>query len=319
MSTLAKIAEILNNSDNIYILTHKSPDGDTLGSGYGLCLALQKIGKKAKVLNSDTIPKSFLFMKEYIEEQDFEPSLIVSVDIADTALLGEKLSVYKDKIDICIDHHKSRLEFAPISYIEQSSASTTEIIYLLLTEMRVEITKNIANCLYTGLATDTGCFKYNNTTVRSFLIASSLMNLGAECAKINRFMFDTKSRERIELERVVLQNIKFYFDGKAAVVYYTRNMVEEIGATDDDTAGIASIPNQIEGVLVGVTMKEDSERLGYKISLRSNGTVDVSKICEAFGGGGHKAAAGAFIDKPFEEAREMLVAEIGKYLESYAE
>lgn len=315
MATLAQIAQILNEKDNIYILTHKSPDGDTLGSGYGLCLALQKLNKKAKVLNSDNIPKSFMFMKDYVEEQDFEPNIIVSVDIADTSLLGEKLSVYKDKIDICIDHHKSRFEFADINYIEPSSASTTEIIYLLLTEMRVEITKDIANCLYIGLATDTGCFKYNNTTVRSFLIASSLMNLGAECAKINRNMFDTKSRERLELEKVVLQNIKFYYDGKVAVVYYTKDMINEIGATDDDTAGIASIPNQIEGVLVGVTMKEDSERSGYKISLRSSGDIDVSKICEIFGGGGHKAAAGAFISKNFEEARELLVDEIGKHLE----
>ncbi len=315
--TLAEIAQILNNSNNIYILTHRSPDGDTLGSGYGLCLALQKMHKNAKVLNSDNISKNFLFMKEYVIEQEFEPELIVSVDLADTILLGEKLSVYKDKIDICIDHHKSRYEFAPINYIEPDSAATTEIIYLLLTEMHIEITRDIANCLYTGLATDTGCFKYNNTTVRSFLIASSLMNLGAECSKINRIMFDTKSRERLELEKTVLQNIKFYYNNKVAVVYYTKNMVEEIGATDDDTAGIASIPNQIEGVLVGVTMKEDKERSGYKISLRSSGSVDVSKICETFGGGGHKNASGAFIGKPLEEARETIIAEIGKQLELY--
>ena len=143
------------------------------------------------------------------------------------------------------------------------------------------------------------------------------MNLGAECSKINRIMFDTKSRERLELEKTVLQNIKFYYNNKVAVVYYTKNMIEEIGATDDDTAGIASIPNQIEGVLVGVTMKEDKERSGYKISLRSSGSVDVSKICETFGGGGHKNASGAFIGKPLEEARETIIAEIGKQLELY--
>lgn len=317
MSTLKEISQILKKNNNIYILTHRSPDGDTLGSGYALCLALQSLGKNAKVLNSDNIPDSFLFMQKNIIKQDFEPQLIVSVDVADVNLLGKKLSVYKDKIDICIDHHKSRYEFAPISYIESDSAATAEIIYNLINEMGVDITKDIADCIYTGLATDTGCFKYSNTTIRSFTIAATLMEKGADCANINRIMFDTKSKERIELERTVLQNMKFYFNDKVAVVYYTRRMIDDIGATDDDTSGIASIPGQIKGVLIGVTMKEDSERAGYKISLRSNGNVDVAKICESFGGGGHKAAAGAFISKPFDEARDLLLSEIDKHLRLY--
>ena len=160
--------------------------------------------------------------------------------------------------------------------------------------MNISIDKNIANAIFTGISTDTGCFKYSNADAESYQMAAEMIAYGADSFFINRLMFDTKSRSRLELERLALNSLKYYNDEKIAVIFITKEMLEKSGADDNDTEGISGIPRQIEGVKIGITIRE-KDNCNFRISVRSAGDIDVSEICSQFGGGGHKAAAGCTI------------------------
>lgn len=312
--TLSEISSLLCSKDNFYILTHQYPDGDTLGSGFALCMALQKMGKMAKVLCNDEIPKKYNILSNNIKTQNFTPQYIISVDVADTQLLGEKLQQeYRDKIDLSIDHHSSGKNFAKFSYTEPNSAATAEIIYALLNLMNVEIDKNIATCLYTGISTDTGCFKYANATARSYRIAADLLETGIDACGINRLMFDMKSRERLEIEREVLDSMEFFYNNKCALVYTTLEMMKKAHVTDSDIEGLASIPRQVEGVLIGITMREKKDGT-FKISVRTDETISANLICERFGGGGHPCAGGCSIAGNLNEVKQKIINEIKDFI-----
>ena len=312
--TLNEISKILQENNNFYILTHKSPDGDTLGSAFALCFSLQKLNKQAKVLCSDEIPKKYDFLFENIKEQNFESKYIISVDVSDTQLLGEKLSCYADKIDLCIDHHHSNNHFSKFEYVESSSAATAEIIYEIIKSLKVDIDTNIANCIYTGISTDTGCFRHANTTARSYRIAADMIDIGANAFQINKAMFDTKSIAKLSLEKVALESMEFFSQNKCAVISITHEEIIKTGACDSDFDGISSIPRQIEGVLVGVFIKEKEPGI-FKISLRTDESIDASKICEKFNGGGHRCAAGCTIFGNLFEVKKQIIVAVSQCIE----
>lgn len=313
--SLDKICSILNKKNNFYILTHQFPDGDTLGSANALCRALQKLKKNAKVLCSDKILKKYSILSKGIKKQEFEPEYIISVDVADTQLLGEKLFKYSDKIDLSIDHHSSNKEFAKLQYVEADSAATTEIIYAIINLLGVKIDKQIATCIYTGITTDTGCFKYANATPRSYRIAADMLEKGIDAFSINRIMFDTKSRSRLEIERLVLDSMEFFFDSHLAIIYVTREMLKKARANESDIEGLASIPRQIEGVLVGVTLREKKDGT-FKVSVRTDESINAAKICEKFGGGGHQCAGGCNISSDLNTAKEKIVKAVSSVFEN---
>ncbi len=313
MMTINDVVRLLIENDDILILSHHFPDGDTLGSAYALCGALQILGKRARVECADEIPNKFLFIKNSVEIQHFEPKYIVSADVADSKLLCSLCEVYGNKIDLCIDHHSRNTSFAKQSYVEGDSAACAEIIYLIVKELINDIPKSIADCLYTGISTDTGCFKFSNVTARTHRIAAELISLGCEHALINKVMFDTKSRSRIALEKAVLDNLKFEYNGLCATVALTRDMIASSGAAEDDIDGISSLPRQIEGVAAAVTMRE-LESGAYKVSLRTDNALNAAQIAVGFGGGGHAAAAGCTIKDTRENAEKMLIEAVGAAL-----
>nr|WP_319489530.1 bifunctional oligoribonuclease/PAP phosphatase NrnA [uncultured Caproiciproducens sp.] len=307
-------ADFLREADNILILSHQYPDGDTLGSATALCRGLHKMGKHAKIRCSDMIVPKYQYLFSGVEIQEFVPSVIVAVDIADLQLIGEpNQSLYGDKIDLCIDHHPSNADYAKRSCVDAKAAATCEIIFDLLNLLDVEIDTFIADCLYTGITTDTGCFKYINVTPTTYRIAADLVEKGADGHKINRVMFDTKSRARIDIERCVMDSIRYFYDNRVAVIKITNEMIRSTGATEGDIEGLASIPRAIEGVIIGVTIREKSDG-GFKISLRAQPPQNASKICSAFGGGGHAGAAGCTFNTTVEEAERLILAEIGKHI-----
>lgn len=216
MITLESAAKTLLSKDKILILTHRSPDGDTIGSGYALAMALRKLGKNVKVDCTDPFPEKYSYFTDKLEKLEFDEEFVVSVDIADTKLLGEKLSDYADKIDLCIDHHGSNTKYAKEYYVEASAAAAAQVIAKLIRLMNVEFEKDIANAIYTGITTDTGCFRYTNVTAETHRIAADMIDCGAESGMINRLMFETKSRSRLEIERRVMDSIQFYLDGRCA-------------------------------------------------------------------------------------------------------
>lgn len=314
MITLESAAKTLLSKDKILILTHRSPDGDTIGSGYALAMALRKLGKSVKVDCTDPFPEKYSYFTDKLEKLEFDEEFVVSVDIADTKLLGEKLSDYADKIDLCIDHHGSNTKYAKEYYVEVSAAAAAQVIAKLIRLMNVEFDKDIANAIYTGITTDTGCFRYTNVTAETHRIAADMIDCGAESGMINRLMFETKSRSRLEIERRVMDSIQFYLDGRCAIAYATIDMMKESGAVDNDMEGVSSLPRQIEGVMAGITLREKNNGK-FKVSVRTTDELDASAICANFGGGGHKAAAGCMITGTLNEAIEQIIEVVRQALE----
>lgn len=284
---------LLSKCEDVYILTHQSPDGDTIGSGFALYYALTAMGKRAKVLCSDSFHKRYDFITSGYKDTDFEPKYIIATDVADNKLLGNLNQPYGDKVDLCIDHHISNVEYAKNLLVSPHSSANCEVMYTLFQKMGIPMTEQIAKCLYTGIATDTGCFKFSNCNADTHLIVSKIMREfpNVNYAEINRLMFDVKSLPRIRAEREALDNITYYLDGQVAVLCITNEMINRLNLSLDDFEGLTGLSTQTEGVEVGITMKE-MEQNTFKVSLRSVNDVNVSKICQQFGGGGHVKAGG---------------------------
>lgn len=314
---LRETAEILQSYDKILFLCHAHPDGDTLGSATALAHALSAKGKKIRVECSDPIPKDFGFMFEGLENPEFEPELIAAIDVADIKLLGkDSEGKYQGRIGLCIDHHGSNLHFADKVCLEPDSASAAEIIYLLLKEMNAEITPQIASCLFTGVTTDTGCMRYSNATPRTFEIAAELAKLGADTYNIIQVFFETKTKTYAALERLALDGMRFYFSDRCAVICVTQDMYKRSGSNESETDRLANLPRQIEGVLVGVSMRELKDG-SFKASVRTHGDIDASAICKRLGGGGHMGAAGCTLYGSKQQAINSLLKEIQAEIDAF--
>ena len=226
--TLADLCQYLKEHDNYLVLTHASPDGDTLGSAYALKLGLKKLGKKVQVICPDEIPHKYDYFIDD-SECDFIPETVVAVDVADIKLLGDMWQRFEGRIDLNIDHHISNTNYAKRLYLDETASATAESVYEILDELGVEFDRNIANALYTGISTDTGCFKYANVTVRTHEIAAKLYAIGVDAADINRIMFDTKSKSRVKMEMMVLNGAEFHFDDRCMTLAVTLDIQKQTG------------------------------------------------------------------------------------------
>ena len=305
-------AEMLQSADDILILTHQSPDGDTLGSGFAICRALRRLGKRAQVVCSDQIPHKYAYLWEGLDSQQFTPKFILAVDVADPKLLGNKLSVYADKVDLCIDHHGSNTQYAKHLLLEECAA-TCEMIYGVIGAMGVELDRAMAEDLYTGISTDTGCFRYSNTTVRTHLIAAKLLGLGIDAYAINRAMFEIKSPSFFALRKLALDSMETYFDGHCALIYITYQNMQSTSAQQEDLDGLTAIPRQMEGVDIGVILKE-KEPGAWKISVRTGEPYNASALCSKLGGGGHARAAGCALTGTAQPVRDQMLPVLAEAL-----
>lgn len=312
--TLKQTARYLKKHDNYIILTHASPDGDTLGSAYALYYGLNEIGKTACVLCPDVIPKKYDYFVGKTDHVKRENATVVAVDVADSKLLGSLEQEFGDIVDINIDHHISNMRFAKNLYLDADASATAEAIFELLNLMKVNINDVTAKALYTGIVTDTGCFKYSNVTAKTHIIASQLYDYNISAPDINKLMFDTKSRNLIELERMVLDTSEFHFGGKCMLLSVTADMQEKTGCSGTELEGIAVISRSVEGVEAGVTIKQTDDN-EYKVSLRTYPPLDASRICKKLGGGGHKAAAGASVTGTLDEAKDKVLTAVKEVME----
>ena len=307
-------AEILAEKDNIIILTHFHPDGDTLGSALALLRALRKMGKKVNFVNNDPVHPKYAYMWAGLKKQDFKEEFVVAVDIATEELLGDGLKKkYSGKIDLSIDHHPSNTFFAKDTCLEGDSAAAAEIVYYVIKYLGAEFDEDMASCIYTGVSTDTGCFKYRNTTARTFYIAGVMKDLGADTENINEVMFEIKTRGELELERQMLEKMDYYLDNRLAIAVITQDMYKQTGTSEDECEYIASIPRQVSGVMVGITIRERTNG-AWKASVRTKPPVNASKICAFLGGGGHTNAAGCHFEGTLEEFKEKFVEVVSEEL-----
>lgn len=308
-----KCAGLLREKDNILILTHAHPDGDTLGCGFALCRALLKKGKKARVICADDIPAKYAYLYKDITMPEFEPEYIVAVDVATENLLGSLADTYAGKIDLCIDHHGSNTEYAEHLLLNADAAAAAETVFKVIKAMRVKIDKGIADCLYTGLTTDTGCFRYASTTSNTYRAAAELIDLGADNGRINRVMFETKTKTYAALERLAIEGMRFYEKERVCVITVTQEMYRLSGSSEEETEAIAPLTRQTEGVEIGLTIREKADGK-CKCSIRTYESVDASKLAACFGGGGHKQAAACKFECGVAEATEMLLAKCHEFL-----
>ncbi len=308
MMDCAQTAALLRGWDRILILSHASPDGDTLGSACALMRGLVSLHKQVDFRCADEIPEKFAYLFQGIPLGGFSPEHVMTVDVADSVLLGSLREEYETKIELAIDHHGTHKPFTEHRWIEPDSGATTEMIWLLLKELGVKPDRAMADCVYTGISTDTGCLRYRNATPRSYRIAAEAIEAGADGAEINRAMWESKSRAQLEAERLILNGLEFFREGKCAMLRVPRSILEQTGVKDSDLDGVAALPRQVKGVLFGITVKEKEDGT-VKVSVRANPPANAAALCEKFGGGGHTGAAGcSFSGISLEEAAEKMKA-----------
>ena len=314
-----QMAQRLMTADNILILCHKNPDGDTIGCGSALYCALKALDKNVAVLCSDAIPNRYAFTNAHMFKGEFEPQTVVAVDVASVQLFGENngMTQFSRHVDLCIDHHAGNNGYADFTLLDAGAAAAAELLYQVIVEMGVTITPHIADCLYTGVATDTGCFKYSNTTSRTHIIAAKLMAYEFDVSGINYKLFDMKSKGRLELEQAITQGMEFFCDDRVAVVWLTTELMDRFNGRVDseDFNGLASLPRQVEGVIIGATVKQKGPAT-FKISVRTAEPINAGSVCALFGGGGHARAAGCTIEGSIEFVKAKLLPVFEKALKA---
>ena len=285
--------------DNFCILTHVRPDGDTMGSASALCVGLRQLGKTAHLLHNEGaspfLDKCQLGLTKLWPE---EGDTLVTVDVAAKRMLPDAWLCLQDRMELRIDHHSSADSFTPNELVDSSAAACGEIVYDLLMAMGVEMTKEIAWRLYIAISTDTGCFRYANTSANTYRVAAACAETGADLYPITQELFDTTSVSELKLQNWMVDHATFLCDGHAAVCAIPRELEESVSA--EDLEGISGFLRSIEGVKISATIRQTET--GCKMSVRAVPGFDAAAVCKKFGGGGHKGAAGAGLNVGLEEA-----------------
>ena len=305
-------AGYLEALDNVLLLTHVRPDGDTIGSAAALCRALQDCGQTAYLLPNPEITATYApYAAPYWAPEDWQAEHIVSVDIADASLLPENAQSYRDRIELAIDHHPSQTFFARNTCLEADSAACGEIVYEIIQHLTA-LTADIALPLYVAVSTDCGGFQYGNTTARTHRIAAALMD-EVDVAAVNKALFRTKSRVRLAMESRMVADMKLFDHQRVVVMEIPLSLRQEMQATDADIEELSALPALVEGTDCGVTLRE--LRPGtVKVSVRTGPRVDACALCRILGGGGHHAASGATVEGTLDEARMAVLAAYRKVI-----
>jgi len=297
-------AKLLLTHEDILIVTHKNPDGDTASCAAALCSALRRGGRRAWVFPNPQLGRKLRpYCDKYFAPELFKAKYVVSVDVADEKLLCNGFS---GEVDLCIDHHPSNTHFAKESFIRGEKASCAEIVMELIQNINADLTQEEATILYIGLSTDTGCFQYANTDAAAFRAAAELLRYGADNTGVNTVFFRKVSPARLKLESMIFDTMRFYRDGKIAVATITLDMLRKTGAVEDDLDDLAGLAGRCEGSLVNITIREKEDGT-CRVSVRSVREVNSCEICAVFGGGGHAMASGCTVPGTPEHVRELLV------------
>ena len=305
--TYTEAAAWLKEHDRYLILTHKRPDGDTIGCAAALCRGLRGLGKTAHICPGTGETHLFTpYLEGLLAPEGYEPDTVVSVDIAARSLFTTSGQPWLERgIDLAIDHHPSQEFFAKETCLDAGRAACGEILYEILKELG-QVNQETAVPLYVAVSTDTGCFQYGNTTADTHRVAAALMATGIDVFPLNKRHFRTKTWARLQVERLIVERMHRYEDGKIAVAPVSLSLMDEAGATEEDMEDIAAFLGQIEGVETSVTIRELAAG-ECKLSVRTSGGLNATKVCALLGGGGHAAAAGCTVSGTLEEAESAIL------------
>ena len=317
---MKKIIDEIKKATSIALFAHIVPDGDALGSLFCLTHVLKRLGKTADAYVAGSVPKRLEFMADafgypYFTELNANKSydLCIALDCGDDKRLGDyKDAFYAGKTTVNIDHHISNIGYGQLNYVEGTASSTGEILFQFFKEANVDLDETEASLLYGSIASDTGCFQFTNTSAKTHRIAASLMESGADIAVFNKKLFLTNSQSAMRVRAYVIDNLEYFFDGKAAIACISDENLKKLNATKEDTEGLTDIPKSIEGVEVAMILKQTDGKT--KVSMRTNGYVNASEFTRLFGGGGHARAAGCTMDMPLKEAKEKIVKALEEFI-----
>ena len=304
--TVQEAAARLRQMNNVLLLTHVRPDGDTIGSAAALCQALRDMGKTAYLLYNPEITDTYApYAEPYWASEGFVPEHIVSAYVAALNLLPDNAAAYASRVELTIDHHGSQEFFAAETCLDADAAACGEIIYRVIRELTA-VTPAIALLLYVAISTDTGCFVYANTTADTHRIAAELLETGIDVGPVNKVLFRTKSKTRLAMEARMVADMELYDGDRVVVMSIPLSLRQELHATEADIEELSSLAALVEGTDCGITLRELKPGR-VKLTLRTGPRVDACAVCQRLGGGGPTAAAGATVDGTLEDAKALIL------------
>ncbi|HHW48607.1 MAG TPA: bifunctional oligoribonuclease/PAP phosphatase NrnA [Clostridiaceae bacterium] len=314
---LNEIISLLKGKEKILILPHVSADGDAIGSSIALGLALEKMGKQVRIYFEEEIPDKYNFLpgqhliEIYDEEKkEFEAEVAVAIDTGDENRLGKRRDVFNEAgVTVNIDHHNTNSMYADFNFVQPHCSAVGEIVYRIIKMMDLVIDYDISICLYVAISTDTGGFRYSNTTPETHRIISELIDIDIDVSEISRRIFETNSYKKIKLMGAAIDTLELLENGRIALHTITNEVMKAIGAKEEECDGLVNIGRSIEGVEVAILLRE-LENGEIRVNLRSNTYVDVSEIAGFFSGGGHIRAAGCTMEGDIESAKQKLIDKI---------
>lgn len=318
---LNKIAGILRDNDRFAVLSHINPDGDAVGSVLGMYVALKEMGKQAWPLTDEPLPDMYDFLpgcQDVLTNpsyQEIAPEWIICLDVASekrTSVNIEKMPIKAGLINI--DHHITNSCYGDVSLVDPQATSTAELVYRVLKHIRHPLSIDVAKCLYTGLVTDTGCFRFSGVSQHTMRIAAELLSPGLDSYQITRHLYEEYPLHRMELERLLLSRVELKLDGILAMSYLHYKEFQALGAAMSDGENLVDRLRENRGVECGVLLTQVSDDT-VRASFRSKDLLDVSAVAAVFGGGGHRRAAGLRSKLPMEELKNKIILEVQKHWE----
>lgn len=318
------IVNCIKSYDDIVIMTHTNMDGDAMGSASALCHALRAMGKRSVILLEDAVPGYLNILHHhkgnevelpyFVDRMPFDAGLAIAVDCGDEQRIERRLDVYHAaEKKICIDHHIQVGNFADYSVVDPNLAATGLLIYELIKELGVKIDTHIAEDLYVAIVTDTGRFKYSNTTAQVHKVVADLYSYGFDHVKLCNAIFDSFPISQIKAEGIATDNMELFADGKAVISFITLAEMNKVGAGYDQIDTCIDRIRIVEGTEIAAFLKEKEPNV-IKLSLRAKSYADVNRVAASLGGGGHEKASGATLNMPLEEGMKLVKEEILKEL-----
>ncbi len=311
---LSQVVELIENKEKFAITTHVRPDGDGIGSSLGLWWLLRSLDKNVEIIVRDEIPNAYRKLPGIQEIRttnkiDADYDAIFVIECSDVTRPG--IQGIENQFVVNIDHHATCEYFGDVNWIDPTASAVGEMIYNLCKAIGGRVTKEIAECIYMAIVTDTGSFHFPNTTERTLKVASELVKVGVKPSRISEAVYNSYSWSRIELMQKVIATVTRDTNGNVASMRQTLEMVEETGAVEGDNNGFVNLPLVAQEVRAVVYMREVNPG-AYRVSLRSKGDINVARVAEIFGGGGHKNAAGCRVEGDWDAKEREIIGELQK-------
>jgi len=315
---ISAICDVLRGYDRFLVACHENPEGDAIGSELAIALALRKMGKTVTVLNADPVPRNLRFLAGadtvVFEEDGSKYDVAVLVDCGSIKRTGRVASeLLKPRLMVIIDHHQTNEELGPLALIDPDAAAAGILVYKVLVALGIEIDRDIAENVYTAVLTDTGSFRYGNSSQEAFCVAGEMVSIGIDPWAVSEQVYESQSYDRLRLLGRVLSSLETVMDGRVAATTTLRADIEEFKAKKEDFEGFINYPRSIMGTEVAVSFREENENV-FRVSFRSKGRVDISVVAVMFGGGGHRNAAGCTVSGTLEEVKRRVFEAIGAVL-----